>query len=247
VFDEDASNSLEMGEVRKVLAGLGMSISPEELIKIVADDGPGPCSLWSGLSVYHSESVSYDAFLWAHRALNRRKRRFLPRAEAEAAAEGAAARVLKTPKTESDTLDFEDFLTVRARQLAIAKAFAIAFAFSTMNRFSMARLYGRAGRLTAKNGGFRPGQCIKQLRLEIAAQEELLQLLQVRRPSRVGPPHPIGARVERRRPCTATSTAAILRLSVWVSGLGVGFGLVHTIFFFGGGGGGNFRDAGAGG
>jgi hypothetical protein len=27
-----------------------------------------------------------------------------------------------------------------------------------LNRFCMAALYGRAGRLTAKNGGFRPGQ-----------------------------------------------------------------------------------------
>jgi hypothetical protein len=31
-------------------------------------------------------------------------------------------------------------------------------AFPTVNRFSMALLRGRAGRLTAKNGGFRPGQ-----------------------------------------------------------------------------------------
>ena len=30
-------------------------------------------------------------------------------------------------------------------------------AFSTVNRFSMVVLYGRDGRLTAKNGGFRPG------------------------------------------------------------------------------------------
>jgi hypothetical protein len=31
-------------------------------------------------------------------------------------------------------------------------------AFSIVNRFCMARLHGRAGRLTAQNGGFRPGQ-----------------------------------------------------------------------------------------
>jgi hypothetical protein len=31
------------------------------------------------------------------------------------------------------------------------------FAFSYVNRFSMERLYGRAGRLTAENGGSRPG------------------------------------------------------------------------------------------
>jgi hypothetical protein len=30
--------------------------------------------------------------------------------------------------------------------------------FSAVNRFRMGRLYGRAGRLTAKNGGLRPGQ-----------------------------------------------------------------------------------------
>ena len=33
-----------------------------------------------------------------------------------------------------------------------------ALAFSTVNQFSMAILYGCAGRLTAKNAGFRPGQ-----------------------------------------------------------------------------------------
>ena len=32
-------------------------------------------------------------------------------------------------------------------------------ALSDVNRFSMVLLHGRAGRLTAKNGGFRPGQC----------------------------------------------------------------------------------------
>ena len=31
-------------------------------------------------------------------------------------------------------------------------------AFPIVNRFSVAVLYRRAGRLTAKNGGFRPGQ-----------------------------------------------------------------------------------------
>ena len=31
-------------------------------------------------------------------------------------------------------------------------------AFSTVNRFSVALLYGRAGRLTAENCGFWPGQ-----------------------------------------------------------------------------------------
>ena len=31
-------------------------------------------------------------------------------------------------------------------------------AFSYVNRFCVALWYGRAGRLTAENGGFRPGQ-----------------------------------------------------------------------------------------
>ena len=33
----------------------------------------------------------------------------------------------------------------------------------TVNRFRMARLYGRAGRLTAQNGGFRLGQVQQEL------------------------------------------------------------------------------------
>ena len=33
-------------------------------------------------------------------------------------------------------------------------------AFSTVNILSMARLYGRAGRLTAQNGGFRPARAV---------------------------------------------------------------------------------------
>jgi hypothetical protein len=37
-------------------------------------------------------------------------------------------------------------------------AFKRSFAFSLVNRFCMGLLYGRAGRLTAKNGGFRSGQ-----------------------------------------------------------------------------------------
>jgi hypothetical protein len=36
--------------------------------------------------------------------------------------------------------------------------------FSYVNRFSMALLYGRAGRLTAENGGFRPGQWCSRAR-----------------------------------------------------------------------------------
>jgi hypothetical protein len=34
----------------------------------------------------------------------------------------------------------------------------VPLAFSYANRFFMVLLYGRAARLTAKNGGFRPGQ-----------------------------------------------------------------------------------------
>jgi hypothetical protein len=34
-------------------------------------------------------------------------------------------------------------------------------AFSYVNRFCMGLLYGRAGRLNTKNGGFRPGQCLR--------------------------------------------------------------------------------------
>ena len=37
-----------------------------------------------------------------------------------------------------------------------------AIAFSCVNRFCMGFLYGRAGRLTAENGGFRPGQVVKR-------------------------------------------------------------------------------------
>ena len=38
-------------------------------------------------------------------------------------------------------------------------------AVSYVNRFSMALMYGRTGRLTAKNGGFRPGQTREKLEL----------------------------------------------------------------------------------
>ena len=36
-------------------------------------------------------------------------------------------------------------------------------AFPTVNRFCMALLYGRAGRLTAQNGGFRRGQVLQKV------------------------------------------------------------------------------------
>jgi hypothetical protein len=44
-----------------------------------------------------------------------------------------------------------------------ARAFST-FAFSYVNLFCMAFLYGRAGCLTAKNGGFRPGQSLATTR-----------------------------------------------------------------------------------
>ena len=40
----------------------------------------------------------------------------------------------------------------------LSRGVEAAFALPTLNRFSMALLHGRAGRLTAKNGGCRPGQ-----------------------------------------------------------------------------------------
>lgn len=39
-----------------------------------------------------------------------------------------------------------------------ARGVHVPSAFPTVNRFSSALLYGRAGRSTAENGGFRPGQ-----------------------------------------------------------------------------------------
>ena len=45
------------------------------------------------------------------------------------------------------------FPTVRARRGRLST-----LAFSYVNRFCMEFLYGRTGRLRAKNGGFRPGQ-----------------------------------------------------------------------------------------
>jgi hypothetical protein len=51
-----------------------------------------------------------------------------------------------------DALEDLDFLPVRALSGVQAP-----LAFSIVNRFCMAVLYGRTGRLIAKNGGFRPG------------------------------------------------------------------------------------------
>ena len=60
----------------------------------------------------------------------------------------AAARAILSPRVGRP---MGSRLAVRAAQGAYAP-----LAFSTVNRFCMALLYGRAGRLTAKNGGFRP-------------------------------------------------------------------------------------------
>jgi hypothetical protein len=50
-----------------------------------------------------------------------------------------------------------EFPTARARPGRLGASMASG-AFPTVNRFYMALLHGRAGRLTAENGGFRPGQ-----------------------------------------------------------------------------------------
>ena len=50
-------------------------------------------------------------------------------------------------------LDYVYVITVR-----VLPGVEAPLAFSCVNRFSMALSYWRAGRLTAKNGGFRPGQ-----------------------------------------------------------------------------------------
>ena len=47
---------------------------------------------------------------------------------------------------------FPEWLSGASRGVYVTLAFPIA------NRFSMAVFHGRAGRLTAKNGGFGPGQ-----------------------------------------------------------------------------------------
>jgi hypothetical protein len=45
----------------------------------------------------------------------------------------------------------------RDRRSGPARAGYAPAAFPIVNRFSMARMYGRTGRITAQNGGFRPG------------------------------------------------------------------------------------------
>ena len=67
-----------------------------------------------------------------------------------------------------------------ARVLAL-RGVQAPLAFSYVHRFSMALLYGRAGRLTAKNGGFRPGQYLEAERggrgaVEGAEEEEVRRI-----------------------------------------------------------------------
>ena len=49
-----------------------------------------------------------------------------------------------------------------------------------MNRVCTARLYAHAGRLTAKTGGFCPGQRVVELQGELAAAKEELRLKEER-------------------------------------------------------------------
>ena len=53
---------------------------PVEVHRGESDEiGPGPPGRLSALTVFHSKSVLYGAFVWARRALNSPKRRFLAR------------------------------------------------------------------------------------------------------------------------------------------------------------------------
>jgi hypothetical protein len=50
------------------------------VIEAAEGDRPGPPGALKHLSVHHSKSVLYGAFVWARRALNRPNRRFPARA-----------------------------------------------------------------------------------------------------------------------------------------------------------------------
>ena len=67
------------------------------------------------------------------------------------------------------------YVTVRALRGVYAP-----LAFYYVNRFSMALLYGPAGRVTAKNGVFRPGQPGGELSGELCIVE-LQQLMEAER------------------------------------------------------------------
>ena len=54
-------------------------------------------------------------------------------------------------------------------------------ASSTMNRFCMAVLYGRAGRLTCKTGGFRPGQWLGKKDLYSQGADPSRQTAEIRK------------------------------------------------------------------
>jgi hypothetical protein len=56
----------------------------------------------------------------------------------------------------------------------------MALAFTYVNRFSMALLYGRAGRLTAINGGFRPRAVIEKAHLASMEEQDSTSVASVR-------------------------------------------------------------------
>ena len=95
----------------------------------------------SVLSVSLRKSVFYGAFVWACGALNSQKRRVPARAE-----RGLTSR---RPTTSSRS---------PAPRSGPARGGEAPLAFPILNRFCLAFLYGRAGRLRAQNGGSRPGQ-----------------------------------------------------------------------------------------
>ena len=69
--------------------GASKSSSPPAVVSVRARPGPS-----GALTVSHSESSPYGGFVWAHRALNRPKRRFPARADPELA---EAVLILQAP------------------------------------------------------------------------------------------------------------------------------------------------------
>ena len=97
----------------------------------------------SGAGVSHRQSISCGAFVWARRALSGSKRRFPARADLR----GGRRR---RPGARD--------VGRRLRQLSGCPGRSSALSVFHSKSTSMALLYGRAGRLSCKNGGFRPGQ-----------------------------------------------------------------------------------------
>ena len=116
----------------------------------------------SALSVFHSKSVLCGAFVWARiaRRLTSKNGGFGPGQETNirlnysALTAARAARGVLTPlgRSSCDTSALDFFSDCPGHPGA-------SLAFSIGNLFCMALLYGHALRLTAENGGFRPGQC----------------------------------------------------------------------------------------